>query len=359
MFNTIIEEQRKRLEAHENEGGNPPGVPGDGQGPDAPPQNQSAGVQGHEPPQALGSGAAPNTPPDVTPPPAPQAGSAEVDALKQQIAVLEGKVQEFQTLYNRQHGMVAPLQRKVAEQERTIQELNEKLNAAPNPGQATPNKPADTTTTPLSTDDPKLQEFMDLYGDMVPGLEAFLKAKLGAVAPPQNHPALEFAEQQRQQAERAQMLAAHLAPLYARYPKAAETLRSPQFQAWVEQQPSHTQEAILERVSHPENFPVSQIISIFDDYSRGGASTAQSSPSPGEMAVETRRVPTSATPGGKPEAQPLTRERLAFINRALTVDRSLYTPEQLASLRQEMEQGELASTSAGFGLAPRLDTLTR
>lgn len=349
MSNAIIEEQRKRLEAHENDGATPPEVLDGAQGTGAPPQNPGTGVQGHEPPQANGSGAAPYTPPDGA---TPQVGTAEAEALKQQIAVLEGKVQEFQTLYNRQHGMVAPLQRKVAEQERTIQELNERLNASPAPGHAPSGQPTDTTTTPLSEEDPKLQEFMDLYGDMIPGLEAFMKAKLGA-------PALEYAEQQRQQAERAKMLSAHLAPLYARYPQAAETLRSPQFQAWVEQQPSHTQEAILERVSNPENFPVSQIISIFDDYSRGGASTAQPSPSPGEMAVETRRVPTSAMPGGRPEAQPLTRDRLAFINRALTVDRSLYTPEQLASLRQEMEQGEHAATTAGYGLAPRLDTLTR
>ena len=55
----------------------------------------------------------------------------------------------------------------------------------------------------------------------------------------------------------------------------------------------------------------------------------------------------------------LTRERMNQINRALTVDRELYTEPQIVAFKAELEAGVAASNAAGYGLAPRLDTFTR
>jgi hypothetical protein len=259
--------------------------------------------------------------------------------------------------------MVAPLQRKVAEYERTIADLSRKVQEVPAPGtqpaaqQPTQQGKATEPPTQVSEDDPRLKEFQELYGDMIPGLDALIgKAVKAAVQPLQ--PVVQKMEIDKEADERKEFLKKHLAPLYSRFPKAGDIIRSPQFAEWVEKHPSWQQDAMVDRVLHPENYPVEQVISVFDDYSRNDKQTT-TDPSPGEMAVEPKRIPTSSTPGGRTEPQLLTRERLAFINRALTVDKGLYSPEQIQSLQQELEQGEQAANSSGFGLAPRLDTLTR
>jgi len=360
VSNAIIENQRNYLESLENggQGGNV----------DAPTPGLPQGVPGQEPPDPGGQVAAPLAEPGVQPPPPePQAGSDE--ALKQQITVLEGKAREFESLYLRQHGMVAPLQRKTAEQDRIIADLKRQIEDLQAKGSAAPPAaaPVQTPPTSLNADDPRLQEFMSLYADMIPGLEALIQQRVGVAVQPhleQSQAAIKFAEQQRLQEERAGVLKEHLAPLYAKYPQAGATVASPQFIDWVEKQSSYLRDSIVDRIKNPENFPILEVVEIFDDFSRAGQQAApptsrQAAPSPGEMAIETRRIPTSSTPGGKPEPQPLTRERLAYINRELTVNRSLHTEAEIASLKQEMEQGEQAANSAGFGLAPRLDTLTR
>jgi hypothetical protein len=298
------------------------------------------------------------------------AWAAENEALKQQITVLTGQVQEYQNLYQRQHGMVAPLQRKTAEQERTIADLTKQVEDLKqiigSGGAPPPQTPQAVPPTSISEDDPKLKEFMDLYGDMIPGLEHLIRKHAGELIQPQLQqikPAVEFLERQTAKTERDGLLAKHLAPLYARYPNAGAITQSPQFAQWVEQRPSYVRDSIMEKLLSPENFPVEQIISIYDDYSRDATATpappaSAAAPGPGEMAVDVRRVPTSSTPGGQPGPQPLDRARLAFINRALTVDRGLYSEAQIASLKDELAQGEAAAINAGYGLAPRLDTLT-
>jgi hypothetical protein len=279
-------------------------------------------------------------------------------------------VQEFQNLYHRQHGMVAPLQRKTAEQERIIADLTKQVEDLKqiigSGGAPLPQTPQAVPPTSISEDDPKLKEFMDLYGDMIPGLEHFIRKHAGELIQPQLQqikPAVEFVERQTAKAERDGLLAKHLAPLYARYPNAGAITQSTQFAQWVEQRPSYIRDSVMEKLLSPENFPVEQIISIYDDYSRDATATpaptaSAAAPGPGEMAVDVRRVLTSSTPGGQPGPQPLDRARLAFINRALTVDRGLYSEAQIASLKDELAQGEAAATNAGYGLAPRLDTLT-
>jgi len=354
--NPIIEAQRQLLESLDN--------PIDEGTVGTPPSDPPQSVPGQEPSSQDGHGA--GAQPPALPPnePAPQAGTADTEALKQQIAVLTGQVEEYKSLYNRQHGMVAPLQRKVAEQERTIADLNRKVqeastSATPAPQQPTQGKP--TEAPPQASDeDPAIKEFVDLYGDMIPGLKALIHKTVGAAVKPFQPTLDQLEAQQREQTEKTEretFLREHLKPLYTRYPKAGDILRSPEFAEWVEKHPSWQKDAMVDRVLHPENYPVEQIISVFDDYSRNTNTT--STPSPGEMAVDPRRIPTSATPGGRPEPQPLTPERLAKIRRALTVERSLYTTEQIAAFKAELEQGEVASNSAGYGLAPRLDTLTR
>jgi len=360
VSNAVIERQRIYLESLDN--GDESGTAG------APTSDLPAGVPGQEPPDADGQVAVPPAAPDLRPPtPEPQAGSDE--ALKQQITVLEGKVKEYESLYQRQHGMVAPLQRKTAEQERTIADLKRQIEDLQASGSAAPPAAAQVQPPPtsLSADDPKLQEFMSIYADMIPGLEALIQQRVGVAVQPhleQSQAAIKFAEQQRLQEERASVLKEHLAPLYAKYPQAGATVASPQFIDWVEKQSSYLRDSIVDRIKNPENYPILEVVEIFDDFSRTGQqapppTSRQVAPSPGEMAIDTRRIPTSSTPGGKPEPQPLTRERLAYINRELTVNRSLHTEAEIASLKQEMEQGERAANSAGYGLSPRLDTLSR
>ena len=364
MANAIIENQKRFLEGLDN-----PELGLQVQDPaGAPPEPQAQVVPGQEPPPAPGDGAAPALPPPsgAEPPPIPpQPASDETATLKQQVAALAGQVEHFRSLYDtRQAGMIAPLQRKVSELERLNQDLTRRIqeNSAQAPPQApnaqAPQAPA-PAQEPIDPDDPKLKEFMDLYGDMLPGLQALINKAIQP-ALQQVKPAVEYVERQTQ----ANDLSNHLASLYAKHPQAGNIIRTPQFVNWVERQPSYAKQAIVDKLTNPGLYPVDELISIYDAY-QGSQAVATpppappAPPSPGEMVVDVRRVPTSATPGGRPEPQPLTRERLTFINRCLTVDRGNYTPEQLASLRQELDAGETASNSAGFGLAPRLDTLSR
>ena len=370
MGNAIIESQKRLLESVENP--NPAPVPADlqPQDPSAPSTAQAPVVPGQEPPAAPVVEAALETPaPALATPPSPQPAPApdDLEALKRQIADLLGQVEHFKSLYDtRQANMIAPLQRKVSELERQNQDLNRQLqgSAVQVPGAPTaPATPAPAPTpTPQDPEDPKLKEFLDVYEDMIPGLKAFLSKELQPVMQ-KVKPAVDLAEKQTQ----ADGLGTHLQPLFAKHPQAGNTLRTKEFADWVEAKPPYARQAIVDKVSHPEFYPVEEIISIFDDY--GTSRTAppapqpppapQVQPSPGLMAVEPRRVPTSATPGGAPDPQPLTRERLTFINRALTTDRKLYNDEQIASLRAELNAAENASNSMGMGLVPRLETLSR
>ena len=219
-----------------------------------------------------------------------------------------------------------------------------------------PQSPQATPPAATGTDDPNLTEFNELYGDMTPGLQAMIRKEVGSLVQ-QVQPAIEISAE----AARKKVLDTHLAPLYGRYPQAGNIIRSPEFAQWVEKQPSFTQEAIVEKVTHPENYPVGHVIAVFDEFQRVSTPTPPAVPdpvpSPGEMAFDIRRVPTSSTPGGTPQAQPLTHERLRQINRALTVDSRLYTPDQITALKAELTQGEDAANAAGNGLAPRLGTL--
>lgn len=344
-------------------------LPGDGGEPGggAPPVDPHQGVPGQEPPAPAGDGAAtPPAPPSSAVPPQPQLGTAEVETLRAANADLTRQVQEFKTLYERQRGMVAPLQRKTAEQDRQIAELRaqvEGLMSAPAvPGSPSPAQVATPPTSPVGADDPKLKEFMDLYGEMIPGLELFIQSRTGALLQPQIDqvkPAIDLAKK----AERDAILADHLAPLYARFPNAGSIIRSSEFMKWVEQQPDYIKDSIVDKVSAPENHPVAQVISIFDDFTRATSVPPKPpqapAPSPGEMVVDVRRVPTSSTPGGTPLPQPLTQGRLAQIRRALTVDRGLYSEAEIAAFKAELAQGEAVATAAGFGLAPHLETLSQ
>lgn len=369
MSNFIIDKQREMLDKLDSGEGVNPGQNTDDSSAGAPPLAPQTGVPGQEPPHADVAGAATSAQPSGgahTPPP----GTAPAGALEQQIAVLTQQKQEFESLYKRQLGMVAPLQRKTNEQDATIRDLQQKLEElnlklSSQPGSAAPPQaPAPTAPAPAEADDPKIQEFMALYGDMIPGLEAFIlnriAPKVQQGVPADLKPALEYVQQKREDEARQALLNQHLAPLYAKHPQAGAIVRSPEFNRWVEAKPSYIRDSIVQVAVHPENYPVDQVIAIFDDYAASqGAAPASAAPSPGDMAVEVRRVPTSSTPGGKPPLQPLTRERMSQLNRALTVDRALYKPEDLAAFEAELDQGEAAATSAGFGLAPRLETLTR
>lgn len=329
----------------------------------------NSGVPGQEPPAGGGHGAGPGAPAAGSDAP-PASGTAEVEALKQANADLTRQVLEFKQLYERQHGMVAPLQRKTAEQDKTIQDLTRKVEdlqmRLQAPGSTTPPNSQANPPAQVDTDDPRLKEFLELYGDMIPGLEAFLQTKLGSIVQPQIDqvkPAIELANK----AKRDAMLAEHLAPLYVKHPQAGNIIRSEAFAKWVETKPSYIRDSIVDTVTNPENYPVAKVISIFDDFTEDTKASATphqaqargNEPNPGEMVVDVRRVPTSSTPGGTPLPQPLTRERLIQLNRALTVERSLYTPDQIAAFKAELDLGESASNAAGYGLAPRMDTLTR
>lgn len=367
MSNAIIDKQRETLANLANlDGLNPDPGEGGAAGAGAPPAAPPQGVPGQEPPAGAGDGAANPTAP-LSDPPQPQLGTAEVEALRAANADLTRQVQEFKSLYERQRGMVAPLQRKTAEQDREIADLRAQVEDLKSTAAASGSpSPAHVATNPATTagaDDPRLKEFMDLYGEMIPGLELFIQSRTGALLQPQFDqvkPAIDLAKK----AERDALLANHLAPLYARYPNAGAIIRSPEFAKWVEQQPDYINESIVDKVTAPENHPVAQVISIFDDFTRATSAPPPPAPqapapSPGEMAVDVRRVPTSATPGGTPLPQPLSRERLTQLNRALTVDRSLYNDAEIAAFKAELAQGEAASNAAGYGLAPRLDTLTQ
>lgn len=368
MANSVIEQQLARLAKFDNPDGIIDGQGGsDEAGAGAPSAQPAHGVPGQEPHAGGGVGAGPGAQAAGSGT-QPASGTGEVEALKQANADLTRQVAEFKQLYERQHGMVAPLQRKTAEQDKTIQDLTRKVEDLQMRLQAAgSNQPPNSQATPpaqVDTDDPRLKEFLDLYGDMIPGLEAFLQTKLGAIVQPQMEqvkPAIELANK----AKRDAMLADHLAPLYVKHPQAGNIIRSEAFAKWVESKPSYIRDSIVDTVTNPENYPVAKVISIFDDFSEDTKAPAQpaqpqgSMPSPGEMVVDVRRVPTSSTPGGTPLPQPLTRERLAQLNRALTVDRSIYTQDQIAAFKAELELGESASNAAGYGLAPRMDTLTR
>lgn len=369
MSNPIIEAQRAMLDNLENPDGLTPPANQDDSGSGAPPPAPQGVVPGQEPPLAPAPGAAAAVPP-AGDPHTPQAGTAEVEALKQQVSALTNRAQEFETLYERQRGMVAPLQRKSNELEIKVRDLTQQLeelrNKQAQPGSPAPAQPhqAPPAAGAQGADNPKLQEFLSLYGDMIPGLEAFLQSRGLTSQPglPENlKQALDYADSKRQEDERAAVLNQHLAPLYARHPDAGNIVRTQQFAQWIEAKPSYIRDSIKEKVITPELYPVEQVIAIFDDFKATStqAPPAAPAPSPGEMAPDVRRVPTSTTPGGKPPLQPLTRERVAQINRALTVDRGLYTDEQIAALNAELDQGEAAAIAAGFGMAPRLETLTR
>lgn len=364
MSNSIIEQQREMLAKLQNTGEMAPGEQGeDSSG--VPPEPIAPSVPGQEPPAPQVPGAALPAPFSDAP---PQSRSEDVEALKQQITALTQQKQEYETLYRRQHGMNVPLQRKandLIEENRSLKQQVEDLKAAalaapPAAPTAAPHPPAGPEA------DGKVKEFLDLYSDMVPGLEAYLRS-VGAIGqsqiPDDLRETLNFVKQQKQQkdqeAERTALLQEHLAPLYARFPNVGAITQSPSFHQWVEKQLPFVRNAIVEKVLSPENYPVSELIEIFDLFTKDTGPAPQATaaaPSPGEMAVDVRRIPTSATPGGRAQPQPLTRERMTQINRALTVDRELYTEAQITALKAELEAGVAASNAAGFGLAPRLDT---
>lgn len=365
VSNPVIDRMRERLaNLSEPEGDTVPLDAGEDAGAGAPPAAPPQGVPGQEPPAGMAPGAPPAAP-DAGATPPPVAGTAEFEALKQQNIVLTQQAQEFQTLYQRQHGMVAPLQRKTAEQDQRIKDLTQQVEdlRQGNPGAGSPPQPQATPPAQPGAEDLTLKEFNEMYGDMVPGLRALVQQIVGTTVQPQLQelqPAIDLAAE----TQRKRVLNTHLALLYAKYPNVAGMIGSPQFEQWVAKKPSYAAQSIYEKVMSPENYPVDQIISIFDEFSLETQAppappAPPAAPSPGEMVVDVRRVPTSSTPGGTPLPQPLTRERLTQINRALTVDRALWTDDEVAALKAELSQGEAVANATGFGLAPRLDTLSR
>ena len=301
--------------------------------------------------------------PPANPTPVPPPAATPEPANGEELQVLLARTETLEHELSSANGRLGPVQRQLAAlnaELATVKQERDSLKAA-------------TSSQPLAPEQgtrlERANRFKQVYEDMVENgiddyIEEALTQKLGAKLD-KLEPLVKKQELSTQEEMLLEQRREHLAPIYQKHKDAADIVKSPDFGAYVESLPSFARNSVIEMMRFPENHPQENIMGVFDEYkaSRIGKPKATQppvTPDPGQMATDPRRIPTSThlastAPTGP---QPLTQSRLRQLNRALTVERSLYTPEQIAGFKRELEDGETAAVGAGRGAVPTLRTLT-
>lgn len=302
----------------------------------------------------------PSTPPPAEPPPA--APSSQVTDLSQ----IAAQIEDMRHRLESSEGRLAPIQRQLASALEENERLKEQLAGQP-PARGT-QPPASQPPTPPEPDDPDLEQFGSdgVYGDMTPGLKKLMaqvvKDTLGPIQT-QIAPVVEMAASQQQAEALRTMRAKHLAPVFEKHPDAYNVVSSPDFRTFINRLPSYVAPSIEQMFLSPEKHPQESLIAVLDDYKKSRnqppgspAATPTPAPDPATLSGGPRRI--VSVPQPLPTAPvPLTKERVAQINRALTFERDRWSPEQRAALLAELDQGEMTANATGRGAVPTLDTM--
>ena len=343
----------------------PPAPPVPPVDPSVPPQDSPAPV----PPVPPVIPPAPETPPPPAEPPAPPApvdsSQAPPSPQPSDLGQILAQIEDLRHRLESSEGRLAPIQRQLA----AALEENEKLKgqlAGQPPARGT-QPPAPQPPAPPEQDDPDLEQFGPdgVYGDMTPGLNKLIvKAVKDTLAPIQAQiaPVVDMAASQRQAEDLRVLRQTHLAPVFEKHPDAYNVVSSPDFKVFINRLPSYVSTSVEEMFLHPENHPQERLIAVLDDYKKSRNQPVPPVPppppvpDPATLAGGPRRIVSAPQP--PPTAPvPITRERVAQLNRALTYERSLYSPEQISAFKAELDQGEMVAIAAGRGAVPTLDTM--
>jgi hypothetical protein len=296
----------------------------------------------------------PENPDQSEAPAAPQAPVSQAPT-GDDIHTLKDQIKKLENDLSAALGRVTPTQRELAEARNQINELTTLLNelkTAPKP----PASPQDLES------DEDFKSFVDIYGDMIPGLEKFIQKSLAQHVEPKLKkldPILKQADSQTEQDALKEKRSKHLVPVFDKYPKAGAIIQSPEFRDFVGSMASYIQSTVLDMLEYPENYPQEKIINLLDDFHsrRQSAPAPQAqTPDPGLMSTEPRRIPSSPK-NVSAGPVPLTKVRLAEINRELTINRRNHSLEEINALMRELHEGEVAAISEGRGAIPTLQTL--
>ena len=310
-------------------------------------------------PPAPPSDVPPPTPPPAEPPPA--VPSPQVTDLSQ----IAAQIEDMRHRLESSEGRLAPIQRQLASALEENEKLKEQLAGQQTARGTQP--PASQPPTPPEPD-PDLEQFESdgVYGDMTPGLKKLMvqvvKETLGPIQS-QIAPVVEMAATQQQAEALRSIRAKHLEPVFEKHPDAYNVVSSPDFRTFINRLPSYVAPSIEQMFLNPEKHPQESLIAVLDDYKRSRnqppgspAATPPPAPDPATLSSGPRRI--VSVPQPLPTAPvPLTKERVAQINRALTYERVRWTPEQRAALLAELDQGEMTANATGRGAVPTLDTM--
>ena len=331
--NNFYERQKAMLAEMEKAQQAPPANPEPQPGLPAPPDPSLAAPPAMPPvtPAAL---------PPAAPPAAPAPGGDDVVTLRQQIADLEHR-------YNSLFGRLEPTQQALASAQRRIEELERERASAPPQPPALP-----------EVDDPELEEFKTVYGDMTPGMKKFVQREILDPVLRDLRPALDTARQQTEDARVLDNRRTFLKPVTDKYPNAADILRSAEFDQYVGSMPPFVADQVRSMLLVPEaTGDPTRILGIFDDFTarRVAPPAPPSAPPaptvpPGTLAADPRGIPTAPAPAPTtPALQVLTPERLRVINATLTGRYGPISAEQRTALMAELDQGEAAAIAMGRG----------
>ena len=293
--------------------------------------------------------------------PPPAVPSPQVTDLSQ----IAAQIEDMRHRLESSEGRLAPIQRQLASALEENEKLKEQLAGQQTARGTQP--PASQPPTPPEPD-PDLEQFESdgVYGDMTPGLKKLMvqvvKETLGPIQS-QIAPVVEMAATQQQAEALRSIRAKHLEPVFEKHPDAYNVVSSPDFRTFINRLPSYVAPSIEQMFLNPEKHPQESLIAVLDDYKRSRnqppgspAATPPPAPDPATISSGPRRI--VSVPQPLPIAPvPLTKERVAQINRALTYERDRWTPEQRAALLAELDQGEMTANATGRGAVPTLDTM--
>ncbi len=331
--NSFIERQKARLLELEAAAANPPDFNG----------NLQSSPQDPPTPPLMPDPGLPSQVQDSAP-------LADVATLQTQLADLEGR-------YRSEHGRLEPTQRALSAAQSDLDTLRREV-ADLRVLLATPPPPELRASIP--EDDQELADFVNVYGDMAPGLEKFVRKR---ILDPMMHDLEPVVRSSRETAEQNRILdhrRKFLAPVVEVYPNAANTINSKEFQDHLRSMPAYVAKSVQQMLLVPEAHDIEDVKAIFADFASRQVLPPTSlppgapAPTPGTLQATPRTLPTSLSPGNPPAPVHLTTERMAVLNRALTRDRHLYAPEAVVAMKAELEAGEVQAIAMGRGASTRM-----